>query len=188
MRANKSKCSICFPQDAIFIEQPYELQHGSGHNSSGCSENSAGRATAKTHNSTVGQARTVNELASILQALGTYLETLASLCPQIPREDYLASCVLFRYQLLILLAFYEVLLESVTMEHLIRGGSMFKRFPFTLRITIHFQRPLSASSSQFYDRIVVSALSEQIFCLCSKRCSRNLVFHPNGSLCSCSLK
>lgn len=42
MRANKSVYSICFPQDAIFIEQPDELQHGSDHNSSVCPENQAG--------------------------------------------------------------------------------------------------------------------------------------------------
>lgn len=42
MRANKSVYSICFPQDAIFIEQPDELQHGSDHNSSLCPENQAG--------------------------------------------------------------------------------------------------------------------------------------------------
>lgn len=42
MGANKSIYSLCFPQDAIFIEQSDELQHGSDHNASLCPENQAG--------------------------------------------------------------------------------------------------------------------------------------------------
>lgn len=162
MRANKSVHSVCFPQDAIFIEQPDELQLWAGHKSSVCPEDHSGgggeRAADQTHNSMEVWQGGRDGLASILLTLFPNLKhSFYYVLTYLEQPVCHSLGCLFWYQLFICLAFCAVLLENLAMEHLTWRGSKLKHFHSHTEL-LHVSRGLRVSSSKFYDGIVISTI------------------------------